>query len=89
MILPGLISIAFYRRMPTRLQIALGLAFTVVVSGLLGYAQFYGTSRAVPNAALAIVGGVILYVAVLAYFVYVYFPKHMATAPAPPMAPGA
>ena len=80
MILPGLISIAFYRRRPTTSQIALGLAFTVVASALLGYWQDEGTSFVWYNVILAIVGGVVLYVAILAYFVYVYFPKRMNTA---------
>jgi len=79
---PGLISAVFYRRPPTRLQIALGIAFTVVVSGLLGYLQDAGTSRVWENVALAVVLGVILYVAILAYLVYVYFPKR-AKVPAP------
>lgn len=80
MILPGLISIAFYRRRPTALQIALGLVFTVVVSALLGYWQDAGTSFVWYNVILAIIGGVILYVAILAYFVYVYFPKRQKDA---------
>jgi hypothetical protein len=75
MILPGLISAAFYRRRPSALQISLGLVFTVVLSGLLGYIQDVGTSRVWENVALAIVGGVILYVAILAYLVYRYFPR--------------
>lgn len=75
MILPGLISIAFYRRRPTAVQIALGLAFTIVLSGLLGYWQDAGTSFVWYNVTLAIIGGVVLYAAILAYFVYVYFPK--------------
>jgi hypothetical protein len=72
---PGLISAVFYRRRPTRLQITLGVAFTVVLSGLLGYVQDAGTSRVWENVALAIIGGVVLYVAILAYLVYVYFPE--------------
>jgi hypothetical protein len=83
MFAPGLISAVFYRRRPTRLQIALGVAFTVVVSGLLGYVQDLGTSRVWENVALAIIGGVVLYVAILAYLVYVYFPKRERAA-APP-----
>lgn len=75
MILPGLISAVFYRRRPGALQISLGLVFTIVLSGLLGYLQDVGTSRVWENVALAIVGGVILYVAILAYLVYRYFPK--------------
>jgi hypothetical protein len=75
MILPGLISIAFYRRRPSTLQISLGLVFTIAVSGLLGYIQDVGTSRVWENVALAIVGGIILYVAILVYLIYRYFPK--------------
>lgn len=75
MILPGLVSVAFYRRRPTALQVALGVVFTVVVSGLLGYWQDEGTSFVWDNVVLAIIGGVILYVAILAYLVYVYLPK--------------
>jgi hypothetical protein len=82
---PGLISAVFYRRRPTRLQVALGVAFTVVVSGLLGYIQDAGTSRVWENVALAIIGGVVIYVAILAYLVYVYLPKReRLAAPAQP-----
>jgi hypothetical protein len=75
MFAPGLISAAFYRRRPGALQISLGIVFTVVVSGLLGYIQDYGTSRVWTNVALAIAGGLIIYLAILAYLLYVYFPK--------------
>jgi uncharacterized BrkB/YihY/UPF0761 family membrane protein len=75
MILPGLISVAFYRRRPTALQIALGLIFTVVLSGLLGYVQDVGTPRVWENVTLAIVGGVILYAAILVYLIYRYLPR--------------
>jgi hypothetical protein len=75
MFAPGLISAVFYRRRPTSLQIALGVTFTIVLSGLLGYIQDAGTSRVWENVALAIVLGLGLYVAILAYLLYVYFPK--------------
>lgn len=78
MMLPGLISIAFYRRRPTVSQLVLGLVFTVAVSGLLGYIQDYGTARVWENTILAIVLGVVLYFAILAYLWYYYFPKHQA-----------
>jgi uncharacterized BrkB/YihY/UPF0761 family membrane protein len=92
MIIPGLVSIAFYRRRPSPLQIVLGLLFTIVVSGLLGYWQDYGTPRVWENTILAIVGGVVLYVAILVYLLYRYFPRHSgAKAPAtvPPPTPPA
>jgi ABC-type multidrug transport system permease subunit len=79
---PGLIAAVYYRRRPTGLQIALGIAFTVVLSGLLGYIQDAGTSRVWENVALAIVLGVVLYIAILAYLVYVYFPKRERSAAA-------
>jgi hypothetical protein len=79
---PGLIAAVLYRRRPTSFQIVLGVTFTVVVSGLLGYVQDVGTSRVWENVALAIIGGVILYVAILAYLVYVYFPKRERLTPA-------
>ncbi len=46
-----------------------------MLSGLLGYIQDAGTSRVWENVALAIGLGVILYVAILAYLLYVHFPK--------------
>jgi len=76
---PGLISAVFYRRRPTKVQIALGVGFTVVVSGLLGYIQDVGTSRVWQNVGLAIILGLVLYVAILAYLLYVYFPKRERT----------
>jgi hypothetical protein len=89
MFAPGLISVLFYRRRPSGRQVALGLAFTVVASGLLGYVQDVGTSRVWENVALAIVGGVLLYVAILAYLFYVYFPKRARLAvPTPPPSSG-
>lgn len=84
MFAPGLISAVFYRRRPTGLQIALGSAFTIVFSGLLGYWQDVGTTRVWENVALAIAGGMILYVAILAYLVYAYFPKRERIVPTPP-----
>ena len=86
MILPGLISIAFYRRRPSAVQIGLGLAFTVVVSGLLGYVQDVGTSRVWENVAVAIVGGVVIYVAILLYLIYRYLPKRARANESPPSA---
>lgn len=75
MFAPGLIAAALYRRRPSAVQIALSVSFTVVVSGLLGYVQDVGTSRVWENVALAIALGLLLYLAILAYLLYVYFPK--------------
>jgi hypothetical protein len=75
MFVPGLVAAVFYRRRPTRLRNTLGVAFTVAVSGLLGYIQDAGTSRVWENVALAIILGVVLYAAILAYLMYVRFPK--------------
>jgi hypothetical protein len=88
MIIPGLISVAFYRRKPTAVQVILGLTFTIVVSGLLGYWQDFGTSRVWENTILAIIGGVTLYVAILLILVYWYLPRH-SSAPAQSNAPHA
>jgi hypothetical protein len=91
MFAPGLIAAVMYRRRPTGLQIALGVAFTVAISALLGYIQDVGTARVWENVALAIIGGVVLYVAILAYLLYIYFPKRERLAtpdPASPSAPG-
>jgi Mn2+/Fe2+ NRAMP family transporter len=89
MFVPGLISVAFYRRRPSAWQIALGVVFTVVVSGLLGYIQDAGTSRVWENVVLAIVLGLVLYVAILLYLVYVYLPKRekLAALSSPPVHP--
>jgi hypothetical protein len=76
MILPGVISLAFYRRRPSLLQIALGLLATIGLSGLLGYIQDAGTSRVWINVVEAVVGGVVLYVAILVYLWYRYLPRH-------------
>ena len=75
MIAPGLIAAVFYRRRSTSFQIALGTAFTAIVSALLGYLQDAGTSRVWENVALAVAGGLVLYFAILAYLIYFYFPK--------------
>lgn len=82
MFAPGLVSAVFYRRRPGRAQIALGAAFTVGASALLGYVQDAGTSRVWENAGLAIVGGLVLYGAILAYLLYVHFPRRERAAAA-------
>jgi hypothetical protein len=66
MMVPGLIAIAFYRKWPTRRQIALGLIPTVLLCALLGYVLPPGVLGTWGSVALAVVGGVLLYFAVLA-----------------------
>jgi hypothetical protein len=65
----------YYRRRPTGIQIALGVAFIVLASSLLGYLPDADTSRVWLNVAAAIILGWVIYVATLAYLVYVYVPK--------------
>jgi hypothetical protein len=83
MMLPGLISLAFYKRVPTVPQFALGLAASVGLGALIGY-PFPGTPiRGGPW--LAALSAAILYVAIVAYFYYRYRPRPAATsAPTPP-----
>jgi len=88
MILPGLISVAFYKRRPSALQVGLGLAATVVLSALLGYVSPGGPLGQLGSVIVAVAGGVALYVAILWYLVYFYQPRH-ANPPmqAPPTTP--
>jgi uncharacterized membrane protein YeaQ/YmgE (transglycosylase-associated protein family) len=87
MFAPGIISIAFYKRRPTRGQVILGLVATVVLSALLGYISPGGSIGQLGSVILAVVGGVILYVVILAVLLYWYQPRHakppMPTPPAP------
>src|SRR5437899_12742425 len=88
MFVPGIISLAFYKRRPSRVQVILGLVATIVLSALLGYISPGGSLGQVGSVMLAVVGGVILYVASLAVLLYWYQPSHAkrriptATAPA-------
>jgi len=86
MFVPGIISLAFYKRRPSRVQVILGLVATIVLSALLGYVSPGGPIAQVGSVILAVVGGVILYVVILAVLVYWYQPRHaklpMQTPPA-------
>jgi len=86
MILPGLVSLAFYRRKPTGLQVALGLALTIVLSGVLGYVSPPGPLTRVGSVLLAVVGGVALYFAILAYLRFRY-QSEGGSPPKPPPSP--
>jgi len=88
MFAPGIISLAFYKRRPSRVQVILGLVATIVLSALLGYISPSGGIGQLASVILAIIGGVILYVAILAYLLYRYQPRHartpITTPPKPP-----
>src|SRR5438270_12999522 len=76
MFVPGIISLAFYKRKPSRVQVILGLVATIVLSALLGYISPGGPLGQLGSVILAVVGGVILYVVILAVLLYWYQPRH-------------
>lgn len=84
MILPGLISLAFYRRKPSAIQISLGLVATIALSALLGYFSPAGPLGREGSVLVAIAGGAILYLAILAFFSYRYQHKPAETPTASP-----
>jgi len=87
MFVPGIISLAFYKRRPGRVQVILGLVATIVLSALLGYILPSGSLGQVGSVIRAVVGGVILYVVILEVLLYWYQPRHAKprtqTAPTP------
>ena len=86
MILPGLISLAFYKRRPSAAQVGLGLLATIALSSVLGYFSPSGPLGRTGSVVVAIVGGVLLYAGILAYLSYRYRHPRSETsgAPAPP-----
>ena len=76
MFAPGIISLAFYKKRPSRTQITLGLIATIVLSAILGYYSPSGGIGWLASVILAVIGGVILYVVILAYLIYRYQPRH-------------
>ena len=76
MFAPGIISLAFYKRRPSRVQVILGLVATIMLSALLGYISPSGPLGQVGSVILAVVGGVILYAVILAVLLYWYQPRH-------------
>jgi hypothetical protein len=78
MMLPGLISVAFYRRRPPLGQVVLGLAATVALSAVLGY-PFAGNPLShggpIIGPLAAAISGVVLYLAVVAFIYYYYREK--------------
>jgi uncharacterized membrane protein YeaQ/YmgE (transglycosylase-associated protein family) len=87
MFAPGVISLAFYKRRPSRVQVILGLVATIVLSALLGYISPSGSLTQLGSVIAAVVGGVILYVAILAYLLYRYQPRHAKPRTTTPSAP--
>jgi uncharacterized membrane protein YeaQ/YmgE (transglycosylase-associated protein family) len=87
MFAPGIISLAFYKRKPSRTQVILGLIATVVLSALLGYISPGGPLGQLGSVILAVIGGVILYVAILAILLYWYQPRHAKPPMTKPRAP--
>jgi uncharacterized membrane protein YeaQ/YmgE (transglycosylase-associated protein family) len=87
MFVPGIISLAFYKRRPSRVQVILGLVATVVLSALLGYISPPVPFGQLGSVILAVVGGVILYVAILAILLYWYQPRQAKPRTPTPLAP--
>ncbi|MGD0250378.1 MAG: hypothetical protein ABSB97_05780 [Thermoplasmata archaeon] len=89
MILPGLVSLAFYKRKPTVTQVVLGLAATVLLSAVLGYISPGGPLGQEGSVIVAVIGGVILYFAILAYLYHRYRSRHAqpSVLTSPPPAP--
>ena len=79
MMLPGLISVAFYRRRPSWAQIVVGLVPTVVLSGLFGYVSPGGPLGRDGSVAVAIAGSVALYFGILWYLFTRYRAKAAST----------
>ena len=76
--LPGLVSLAFYRRRPSRSQIALGAGITAAASAALGAILPTGSLTRWESILLAVVGGLALFSAILAWLWYVYLPMRAA-----------
>jgi drug/metabolite transporter (DMT)-like permease len=85
MMLPGLISLAFYKRRPTWGQVTVGLVASVGIGALIGYPFPGNPIQGGPVIAGASAG--ILYLAVVAYFYYRYNPNRVkAPETSPPIA---
>jgi hypothetical protein len=75
MILPGLIPLVFYKRKPRTNQLAAGFSATVVLAALLGCVSLGGPLGVVGSIVVAIVGAIALYVGIMAWLYYRYYPK--------------
>lgn len=67
MMLPGLVSFAFYRRRPTGAQVAMGVIVTVAASSALGYISPGGPLGQLGSVVVAVVGGLAIYFGILFY----------------------
>src|SRR2546426_11272707 len=70
MFIPGIISLAFYKRRPSRVQVILGLVATIVLSALLGYISPSGSLGQVGSVILAVSWGGLLFLVILAVLPY-------------------
>ena len=84
MILPGLVSLAFYRRRPSQRLVVSGLVFTIGASALLGYISPGGPLGQLGSVLVAIAGGVILYFVILVVLYRRYRPRDSEAAPSTP-----
>src|SRR5258708_33619696 len=85
MFVPGIISLAFYKRRPSRVQVILGLVATVVLSALLGYISPGGPLGQVGSVIVAVGGGGVLFVVVFGVLLFLVPTKAAEEAiPAPP-----
>src|SRR5256885_15150839 len=81
MFIPRIISLAFYKRRPSRVQVILGLVATIVLSALLGYISPSGSLGQVGSVILAVGGGGILYVMIFAGLPFLYQPRDAQSRP--------
>jgi glucose-6-phosphate-specific signal transduction histidine kinase len=76
MMLPGLISVAFYKRRPPWSQVVLGLVVTVALSAVLGY-PFVGNPLShggpIVGPLLGAISGAVLYLVIVAIIFYHYW----------------
>src|SRR2546425_11253468 len=76
MFVPGIISLAFYKRRPSRVQVILGLVATIGLSALLGYISPGGPLGQVGSILLAVRRGGVPYAVNFAVTLYRHQPRH-------------
>ena len=84
MILPGLVSLAFYKRRPSNLEVVVGMIVTIALSAVLGYVSPGGPLGQLGSVVVAVIGGLLLYFGILAYLIYRYQPRHARSTVASP-----